>query len=155
MKVGRHTLGRRTLRKVRRDVQHRVLGLPWMTVSDEHCVLASWPRSGNTWLRHILFFYFYQNDQVDMTTLDQYIPLIDSVDLKTHLAAPNPAPYRFLKSHELGAPYFRNGRIILIVRDGRDATYSWHHYMQSLYGVKEDFPTFLDACLRDRYRYKS
>ncbi|URF49095.1 sulfotransferase domain-containing protein (plasmid) [Dinoroseobacter shibae] len=155
MKLGRHHLNQRTLRKMRRDLRHRIVGLPWMNVSKEHCILASWPRSGNTWLRHILFFYFYQSDQVDMTKLDQYMPLIDSVDLKTHLAAPNPAPYRFIKSHELGVPYFLNGRIILIVRDGRDATYSWHHYMQSVHGLKSDFPTFLGACLRDRYRYKS
>lgn len=149
-------LNTRNARKVLRDVKHRGLGLPWMAVEPRDRFLASWPRSGNTWLRHILYFYTTGRDDLDMTTLDAFCPIIDGVDLKTHLAAMAGQEWRFIKTHELGAPYLTGGRIVYLVRDGRDATWSWHKYRLGLNpGTPQDFDTFLKACLTDRVRYCS
>ena len=44
----------RNARKIRRDVRHRLIGVPWMDVRPQDRFLFSYPRSGNTWLRHIV-----------------------------------------------------------------------------------------------------
>jgi hypothetical protein len=155
MKIGRHRVGLRSLRKVRRDLQHRVLGLPWMRPEPRDCFIASWPRSGNTWLRHMLFFYFNPGAASDMATIDRMIPVIDSIDLQRDLAPVADTGLRLIKSHEEAAAYFLTGKVIYIVRDGRDATYSWYHFRRKLYGEEIAFDAFLDRCLRDGYRYRS
>lgn len=155
MRVGRHKLDLRTLNKVRRDVKHRVLGLPWLRPEPNDCFLASWPRSGNTWLRHMMFFHFYPELEADMPAIDRKIPVIDSVDLQRDLGLLAGAPIRMIKTHERAAPYFLDGRVVYLVRDGRDATFSWYHFRRNLYGDREDFAVFLDRCLRDKYRYQS
>lgn len=146
----------RNARKVLRDVKHRGLGLPWMAVEPRDRFLASWPRSGNTWLRHILYFYLTGRDALDMTTLDSFCPIIDGIDLKRHLAAMTGQEQRFIKTHELAAPYLTTGRIVYLVRDGRDATWSYHKYRLGMNpGTPKDFDTFLRLCLDNRIRYHS
>lgn len=144
---------RRNARKVLRDVRHRGLGRPWMEVEPRDCFLASFPRSGNTWLRHILYLYLTGAEGVDMTTLDTFCPLIDGVDLQHYLAAHASASHRFIKTHELGAPYLLTGKVVFLVRDGRDATWSWHRFRMVFNKETPDFDRFLKACLADRYRY--
>lgn len=146
---------RRNARKLIRDIRHRGLGQPWLTVEPRDCFLASFPRSGNTWLRHILYFYLTGAEHVDMTTLDAFCPVIDGVDLKHHLAARATDSHRFIKTHELGAPYFLTGKVALLIRDGRDATWSWHRYRMAFNNASPDFDQFLKACLADRYRYRA
>lgn len=145
----------RAARKAVRDVKHRGLGLPWMDVEPRDCFLASWPRSGNTWLRHILYFYVTGRDTLDMATLDAFAPIIDGIDLKTHLAAMGDAERRYIKTHELAAPYLTRGRIVYLVRDGRDAMLSYHKYRMAFNNAPADFDLFLTNCLADRYRYHS
>lgn len=146
---------RRNARKLIRDIRHRGLGEPWMTVEPRDCFLASFPRSGNTWLRHILYSYMTGAEGVDMTTLDAFCPIIDGVDLQRHIAAQGDAPHRFIKTHELGAPYLLNGKVVFLVRDGRDATWSWHRFRMVFNNETPDFGEFLEASLADRHRYYS
>lgn len=146
---------RRNARKILRDVRHRGLGQPWMEVEPRDCFLASFPRSGNTWLRHILYFYLTGAEAVDMSALDAFCPIIDGIDLQHHLAARAGESHRFIKTHELGAPYLLTGKVVLLVRDGRDATWSWHRYRMAFNNETPDFDRFLKACLDDRYRYRS
>lgn len=145
----------RNARKVVRDVRHRGLGQPWMEVEPRDRFLASFPRSGNTWLRHILYFYLQDNETVDMTELDEFCPIIDGIDLKAKLARKGDAAQRFIKTHELGADYFLAGKIVFLVRDGRDATLSWHKYRMGFGQANGDFDAFLRACLDDKFRYKA
>lgn len=155
MNMADSVLNTRNTRKILRDIRHRLLRRPWLEVTGEQVFLASWPRSGNTWLRHILYHYFYGDDAAGIDRLDHVMPLIDSIDLKAHLARPDPTGHRFIKTHETGAPYLLTGRVIYIIRDGRDATASWFHYRQKIHGEQGSFDDFLRRCLADRFRYRS
>jgi len=127
-----------------------------MRVEPRDCFLASWPRSGNTWLRHIIYFYTTGISDLDMTTLDSFCPIIDGIELKQHLLKMEDQEHRFIKSHELCAPYLLNGRIVYLVRDGRDATWSYYKYrLGRRHHSPSDFDSFLRLCLNDKIRYYS
>lgn len=147
----RHIEGRKLLR----DVRHRVIGLPWMQVQANDRFLFSWPRSGNTWLRHMIFFYFNDGDLRDHAELNAFIPTLDRLNFHDSLARLGDARWRFVKSHEPAAPYFMNGKVAYVVRDGRDATLSYFHYRKDVYGESADFDVFLRRCLKERIRYGS
>ncbi|MCH8853876.1 MAG: sulfotransferase domain-containing protein [Planctomycetes bacterium] len=77
--------------------------------------LASWPRSGNTLLRLILFHCF----MLKSTTLYS-----SSMEGMFAFAAPGS---QFVKSHE---PPLRDWPAIYVVRDGREACVSYRHYLR-------------------------
>lgn len=145
----------RRSKKVVRDVRHRLLGLPWLAVESRDRFVFSWPRSGNTWLRHMLFFYMTGAQEIDMDRLNAFCPTVDNLDFKQRLDDLGDAPYRFIKSHEPASDIFLKGKIAYIVRDGRDATLSYHDYRKKIHGQKEDFDTFLRQCVNNRIRYGS
>lgn len=156
LQLGYFIRRRRTeARKLLRDVQHRFIGLPWLRVQENDRFLFSWPRSGNTWLRHMIFFYFNDSDLRDHDALNAFIPTLDHLDFRDRLKQLEHEHWRFMKSHEPAAPYFLNGRVAYIVRDGRDATLSWYHYRKEVNGERTDFDTFLRRCLKGRTRYGS
>lgn len=146
---------RNDARKILRDVRHRFIGIPWLRVQSNDRFLFSWPRSGNTWLRHMVFFYFNDGDLRDHDALNAFIPTLDHLDFRDRLAQLTHARWRFMKSHEPAAPYFFNGKVAYIVRDGRDATLSWYRYRKEVNGERLDFDTFLKRCLNERIRYGS
>lgn len=145
----------RNSRKVIRDIKHRVIGLPWLEVEPRDRFLASFPRSGNTWLRHILYFYVTGSETVDMSALDNFAPILDGINLRPKLAKMAGAEHRYIKTHELPADYLMTGKTVYLTRDGRDATWSWHRYNKSFDASTPDFDTFLKNCLEDRYRYRA
>lgn len=153
----RHFIRRRRTeaRKLLRDVRHRFMGIPWLKVQENDCFLFSWPRSGNTWLRHMVFFYFNDGDLRDHDALNAFIPTLDHLDFSDRLTRLAHARWRFVKSHEPAASYFLNGRVAYIVRDGRDATLSWYHYRKEVNGEKSDFDSFLKRCQNEQIRYGS
>jgi len=96
-------------------------------------ILASFPRSGNTWLRFVLRNYLERMEgagsAVDFERVDAVMPELGADDLR------RPWPYRalprFVKTHQRWLPFFRQQRAVLLLRDPRDVMVSYFHYEQS------------------------
>ena len=93
--------------------------------------LASYPRSGNTYLRTILFYCFgiktasiYPNDLGGNKTLENFVCHIEHNQNKTITFQKNSIP--IIKTHKLNQD---ENRSIYIIRDGRAASVSlWNFY---------------------------
>ena len=142
----------RNVRKVRRDVVHRIAGVPWMEVREEDRFLFSYPRSGNTWLRHIIMHLRHSSLAHDFEELENSIPTIDTLEFNERLAK-MPSGMRFFKSHLPHEPYFLTGKVVYVVRDGRDVLLSNHDYYRHIKGYKGDLDQFLDKFLTGWMRY--
>ena len=94
---------------------------------DRHDVfLASYPRSGNTWIRFILTALMKPNESLTRELVRRTIPDIYT-DSPGYIAkVPRP---RILKSHEYFDPRYR--RVIYLVRDPRDVAASYFHFYKT------------------------
>lgn len=100
-----------------------------------HIWLASFPRSGNTFLRTILWHCFrlksgsvYPNDLGGNKELEKYVGHIEQGPLGEISFDKNCIP--LVKTHELPTDY---NPAIYVVRDGRAACISlWHFYHESI-----------------------
>ncbi|MFB0612090.1 sulfotransferase domain-containing protein [Aurantiacibacter poecillastricola] len=131
----------RNTRKVHRDLRHRVLGIPWMQVRSDDCFLFSYPRSGNTWLRHIMLALAYDTVPKDFEDLENLMPAIDTLEFPARLKR-MPAERRFFKSHLPYSPYFLEGKIVYVVRDGRDVMISYYDFFKKIYNYRGSFRDF-------------
>ena len=91
---------------------------PWFR-SQDHIILASYPKSGNTWLRFILsHLYSVGNVEVSFETIEQLIPGVvkpwKRLFIKQMLDPP------VFKSHSHYVESNSHCRNIYIVRDPRD-----------------------------------
>lgn len=119
-----------------------VLGL-----NKEDVLLASYPRSGNTWIRfffcNLISLKEWDGKRVDFEVLNNTMPEFGKNNLMkawTHETAP-----RVVKTHKNCWPIFKNKRSILIVRDPRDVMVSYYHYKKDKKGELSNvnFPCFL------------
>lgn len=154
MPITRVRHGWRLLRKIKRDLKHRVLGVPWMEVRESDRFLFSWPRSGNTWVRHILYHYVQQTDVDDMESLDFFSPTIDTLEFNEQIKK-MPKGMRFFKSHLPFSEYFLIGKVVYIVRDGRDSIISNYDYYRHIKKFRGDLAGFLETSLTRWMRYGS
>ncbi len=96
-------------------------------------ILASFPRSGNTWLRFLLANTVCVGEldgrQVDFHLLNRMMPELGVSDLGE--AWPYGTVPRVIKTHQRYWPFFRQARSILVVRDPRDAMVSHYHYVRN------------------------
>jgi hypothetical protein len=106
--------------------------------------LASYPRSGNTWLRAVVAEIMFGSSGANIADLDRYVPDI-------YVPQPNenivPAKFHVVKTHE---PYHheqrkRLKRAIYIFRDPRDVAVSFYRYLHGL----GKYDGTLDAFLAD------
>lgn len=144
---------RRRLHQFWRDLKHLKWGVPRLAVRPTDVFVVSWPRSGNTWMRHLLFNSLYPQEQWDLTTLADAMPAISDPRLAQLLPALEGRPLRLFKSHDPAALYCLRGRVIYVVRDGRDAIASFHHYRQKLNHGQQTFGAYLQMSLDGRFRY--
>ena len=86
--------------------------------------LASYPKSGNTWLRFILGHYLSE-DKVDFSNCHKIIPDFDANPQDIALVKNNPV---FAKSHSSYQPDFK--KAIYIYRDGRDVSVSYFYHLK-------------------------
>lgn len=102
------------------DQRQYKLGLTNIRPSD--IFLASYPKSGNTWLRFIIANILSKGGEVSFRNIDEYVPTPEFVSRDLNLLD-DP---RIIKSHW---PYFDLfPRFIYIVRDPRDVVVSYYHY---------------------------
>ncbi len=122
---------------------------------DNEYFLVSYPKSGNTWLRFLLANTLVPNDEkITLLNIGEYVPDIHvPAQWKTitnHQSLFNSLAYKFVKTHDPFSLYYRNKKVIYLVRDGRDVLTSYYHYLVtrkngvSLSGLIEGDNTFGD-----------
>ncbi len=116
-------------------------GLGFETRPDD-VFLVSFPKSGNTWLRFILGYYYYP-ETCSFDTIDRLLPDIHyNPD-----AVAGMSDRRFIKSH---FPYSKlhqtekYPKVIYVVRDGRDVAVSYYFYLKRS-GVLSETISFEEA----------
>ena len=146
---------RRKLAQAYSDLKFLKLKLPRLEVRPTDCFVISWPRSGNTWLRYMLFHGLYPHRDWDLESLDHAMPSVANPALQGLLPALEEQRFRMFKSHDPCGSYFLRGRVLYLVRDGRDAVSSFYHYRTNLNRQQNDFRSYLKKSLAGEFRYGS
>ena len=115
-------------------------------ISPADAFLVSYPKSGNTWLKALLT-YLVTGREFDFDEGDSIIAPVGR-----HAAAPAllPGGGRIIKSHERFHPWYGRayGRVVYLVRDGRDVCVSYHHALIRREDDRRPFPRFVDDFIR-------
>lgn len=138
-----------------RRVSHRLTELPLTRqvivalrhrgISADDAFLASYPKSGNTWVKFMLA-QLVGGHPVDFDSVERVIP-----DAGGQRDAPRVLPHggRLIKTHEPYRPslarYYK--RVVYIARDGRDVAVSYYFSMLRTGLFEGEFPEFLDRFL--------
>jgi hypothetical protein len=141
--------------KALRDLKHRVFGIPWFEVEPRDRFIASWPRSGNTWVRNLLASVLFGRDLPDMDFLNRAIPTLDYLDFRACLAALPADRPRVIKTHELPFRGTERARSVYLVRHPVDAMVSWYHMRRSHRQTSAAIDPFARAVVAGRVRYGS
>ncbi len=122
-----------------------------VTVFPDDIFLASYPRSGNTWMRFLLGNLIYQNDPVTFSSIESRIPEI--YFNRDRLLRKLPRP-RILKSHECFQPHYP--RVIYLVRDPRDVAISFYHHNVKARNISDDYPmaSFVPGFIAGKFDHK-
>jgi hypothetical protein len=137
------------LRRIRYELSKSSLRVPlvWFRhrgVTPRDVFVASYPRSGSTWLRFLLFEALTKND----AGFDNVNRVIPDVGMHSEATPLLPRQGRLIKTHE---PYRAEyNRAIYIVRDVRDVVLSEYAYENALGRVRGTFDDFLADFLRGR-----
>lgn len=98
-------------------------------------LLASYPKSGNTWMRFLIANLLHPDREVGLGNLHQLV-LDPEVSVKRDFdRASRP---RFIKTHSSFDPRYR--RVIYVVRDPRDVALSQYHDLRTLRQIDTEFP---------------
>jgi Sulfotransferase domain len=117
--------------------RHRGLG-------PKDAFIASYPRSGSTWLRFLLLELLTHNSAA-FDSVNQMIP-----DVGRHHRCPGLLPNggRLIKTHEVYRPAYR--KAVYLVRDVRDVVISEFEYENANQRISEDFEAFQVLFLKGR-----
>ena len=123
----------------------------YFTPGPNDVFLASFPRSGNTWLRAIFGALAVQRPIKSIEELDCIVPEDEVPVARWRLAS---ASLYFVKTH---ASYlwkrqdFALARgLIYVVRDPRDVVLSHYHYLRGFHDYVDELPAFIDDWLAGR-----
>jgi hypothetical protein len=132
------------LRQLRYDIAKSQLRIPlvWWRhrgLKPRDIFVASYPRSGSTWLRFLLFEALTKRD-AGFENVNRYIPDVGGQQEAVPLL---PEGGRLIKTHEAYRPEYK--RAIYIVRDARDVALSEYAYEKAQGWIDCSFDEFLDA----------
>jgi Sulfotransferase domain len=135
------------VRRIRHQITKSKLRVPlvWLRhrgIKERDVFVASYPRSGSTWLRFLLFEAL-ANAEAGFDNVNRVIP-----DVGEHASAPSmlPSQGRIIKTHEAYRSEYE--RAIYVVRDPRDVALSEFAYEGALGRVSGDFDRYLTDFLR-------
>jgi hypothetical protein len=137
LRWSRVLLARSGLRPLRVGLRHRGLG-------PCDVALASYPRSGNTWIRFLLY-QLATGQAGDWPAVNAAIPYVGE-----HRQAPRLLPDggRLFKTHENDPRRYR--RAIYLVRDPRDVVLSEHRHTRMFGNFDRDLDAFVDTFVKGR-----
>lgn len=132
---------RPTLR-TRPRVRMAVHAVRLASLKDSDVLLASYPRSGNTWTRFLVGTLLGR--QPDFDSVYDLVPAL-GVHQNRH-ALRNPEGGRAIKTHEKYFPALpvKPPRALIVVRDGRDVAISYYHHQRHLQAFDGTFEEFFD-----------
>ena len=106
-------------------------------VKDQDVFVASYPRSGSTWLRFLLFETLTKND----AGFDNVNRMLPDVGMHADATPLLPNQGRLIKTHEPFRPAYK--RAVYVVRDVRDVVLSEYAYQNALGRIDETFNDYL------------
>jgi hypothetical protein len=115
----------------------------------EDLLLASYPKSGNTWIRfflcNLISLQEWNGREVSFPLLDSTMPEFGNSNLLRHW--PHNTIPRVVKTHKKWWPIFQGIDAILLVRDPRDVMVSYYFYKCGK--VKSEFNGSFSEFIRD------
>jgi hypothetical protein len=111
-------------------------------VNDADIILASYPRSGNTWMRVILAELLYGKSGESLANLQSLVPDIHVPIFAADLIR---ADFHIIKSHRprrMDLEKLLNNRSIYLVRDPRDVVTSYYKFVGELRNYRGSFEDF-------------
>jgi Sulfotransferase domain len=129
--------------RLKRAVRPAVLRVRYSGLRPNDVILASFPRSGSTWLRFLLLESL-TGREAEWKDVNRFIPYVGG-----HRSIPAllPGDGRLVSTHDPHAGPCRRG--ILLVRDPRDVALSYYRWSR-IRGYDRDLETFLPAFLDGR-----
>lgn len=130
-------------------LRHWLISMRHRSLMSGDVFLASYPKSGNTWLRHLLAYIVTGKSTPWRGGIDQVSDLIGR-----HHSLPPVAEDggRLIKTHEPFRKHYR--RAVVLIRDGRDVAVSEYHfqrtYSKHFYRYNDSFATFFDLFLKGK-----
>jgi hypothetical protein len=136
-----------SVRQIRYQAAKSELRIPlvWLRhrgLDPKDTFVASYPRSGSTWLRFLLFEILTKCD-AGFDDVNRYIPDVGQHGTAVPLL---PKGGRVIKTHEAYRPDYK--RALYIVRDVRDVALSEYAYQKAQGWITCAFEEFLDAFVR-------
>lgn len=111
---------------------------------DTDYFLASYPRSGNTWLRAVLFYLELQRKPESLKEIDYQIIDIHYRIKKSELL--RKSGRHIFKTHN--ARQSPIGNFLYVVRSPSNAILSYYNYSSKVIGCREDIESFAKAVVR-------
>lgn len=138
-----------TIRKVRHKIAKSPAHKPiaWIRhrgIRPADIFVASYPRSGNTWLRFMLYEILV-GESSSFVNVHQLVPDIGQQDRALPLLPHNG---RLIKTHEPYRSEYK--KAIYLVRDARDVALSEFAYQKALGLVPDDFEVYLGRFLKGK-----
>ena len=106
-----------------------------LPVRSDDILLASYPMSGNTWMRFLIANLIYPDREVSFDNLHRLVLDPDVTVKRDFDRAPRP---RIIKTDGSFDPRYR--RVIYVVRDPRDVVLSQYCYLRKLARIDDEFP---------------
>ncbi len=144
---------KRQLLRFARRIKHEWIGIPLFEIKPTDYFITSWPRSGNTWMRYMLFFALFPEQEWDLLSIEKQMPTIDRRGIKQLADQMAQQPFRLFKSHESFQKYMLRAKTVYIVRNGMDATVSLYNYRKQISHLAMPFSKFLHRTLKNRNRF--
>lgn len=96
--------------------------------------LVSFPKSGNTWLRVMIAnLQSLKTEDIAFHNVHEFVPDTEVVSqlgfVRDRASVFYQRPVQIVKSHDYYQRYYRNKKVIYVVRDPADALTSYYHYL--------------------------
>lgn len=144
---------KRQAHRLLRKVRHEWLNIPLFDIRATDYFVTSWPRSGNTWMRYLLFNALFPEQDWELNSIEQRMPTLDRRGIRQRARQMEGMSYRLFKSHESFQDYYLRGRTVYIIRHGMDATVSLYNYRRQISNIDLSLSEFVRRTLRNEFRF--